>query len=187
MKTYINRFQREALGLDAKWNEETKSGTYSDKVHHGEMKVKSQSIEEEVKDKLIIECQIALHSAWRQLNKIDEKTEQQKTTLSIINNVLDKLSTHPSPKEVTDSELEKEAEEIYPEKFEQYTNGIPHGMFGMCDSNYYERQAHIKAVQMHQLTPTKIQEMRTDIVGVLGIEGIDKTQEIMDVIKSYLK
>lgn len=23
---------------DAKWNEETKSGTYSDKIHHGEMK-----------------------------------------------------------------------------------------------------------------------------------------------------
>lgn len=26
---------------EAKWNEETQSGTYSDRVHHGEMKIKS--------------------------------------------------------------------------------------------------------------------------------------------------
>jgi len=38
----------------------------------------------------------------------------------------------------TSPSLEKEAEERYPEKFENYTNGIPHGMYGMCDSNYYE-------------------------------------------------
>ena len=49
----------------------------------------------EEQEKLFLMCQLALHSAWRQLNIIENKTEQQKVTLAIIDKVLDKLLPTP--------------------------------------------------------------------------------------------
>ena len=48
-----------------------------------------------------------------------------------------------------ETDYQVEALKLYPEKFENYTTGTPFGQWGMCDSNYYLRQAHIKASQLH--------------------------------------
>lgn len=48
-------------------------------------------------DNILFECSIALHSAWRQLIKIENRTISQNTSLSLINKVLDKLSLYSPP------------------------------------------------------------------------------------------
>lgn len=47
----------------------------------------------------------------------------------------------------TNEDLEREAELKYPIKMGYY-NENPHGMYGTCDLNYYERQAYIEGRKM---------------------------------------